>query len=50
MAAIARVQKSDGLVPEPTLIQAVEILVQQVEPKEFGDDLLVLISESRLLI
>jgi len=39
MAAIARVQKSDGLVPEPTLIQAVEILVQQVEPKEFGDDL-----------
>jgi hypothetical protein len=39
MAAIARVQKSDGLVPEPTLVQAVEILVQQVEPKEFGDDL-----------
>lgn len=45
MAAIARAQKEKGLTPEPTLTQAVETLVQQIEPRELGDELVKVASD-----
>jgi hypothetical protein len=45
MAAIARLQREKGMTPEATLISAVEALVHQVDPQEFGDDLVDVASD-----
>ncbi len=45
MAAIAGMQKAQGLSPEPTLLQAIESLAQQVDPREFGDELVGVASD-----
>ena len=45
MAAIARTQKDQGLSPEATLLQAIESLAQQVDPREMGDQFIEVASD-----
>lgn len=45
MAAIARVQRGKGLIPEATLTSTVEALVNQLDPRELGDELVDVASD-----